>query len=157
MRTVLRLLACVLVLLTVSCAGMSKEDVGRIFGGVGGAVVGDQLGGTLGAVIGGIAGYVVGGSVGAHMDRHDQDRAARNLERELGSSQYRRPNDPHRDSWHRYDREYEIYTHTRPTPRAECRAYTQDMYVTISGRRTLSRKDGIACWDASARIWRVAE
>lgn len=160
MRAILRSALVASAFFLGSCAGMSSQDIGRIIGGVGGAVVGDHLGGTLGAVVGGIIGYVVGGHVGSSMDRADKERAARELDRELRHSAHT-PNHPYRptprDAWRNGDREYEVYTRTFPSDRPHCQRYEQDVQVTIRGRLTTARKEGVACWNGRERAWEIVE
>ena len=57
-------------------AGVSKQDIGTVAGGVGGALLGSTFGGGTGRLLATGAGAIVGGmagnSVGKSLDRGDQ-------------------------------------------------------------------------------------
>jgi outer membrane lipoprotein SlyB len=58
-------------------AGVSKQDIGTVAGGVGGALIGSTMGGGTGRIATTAAGAILGGlagsSVGKSLDRSDSD------------------------------------------------------------------------------------
>lgn len=70
------------ILLLISCGDMGRnENVGTIFGALGGAAIGSQFGKgegmIVGAVLGTFAGSMIGGSIGRQMDERDKQYHAR--------------------------------------------------------------------------------
>lgn len=152
MRTLRVLVAALLLSFGLSsCVTMSNKDMGNILGGVGGAVIGNQLGGNVGLVVGAITGYVIGGAIGREMDRTDHERAARELDAELRSTQmngfYESPGRVHRRGrWQNGGRDYEVYTTSYATSDPHCRRYVQQVIMVNRGYRKQSVHEGVTCW-----------
>src|SRR5579872_3700182 len=68
----------------VSCADMSKQDVGTVTGGVAGGLLGSQFGGGNGKLLavgaGALAGALIGGAIGKNMDETDKLKMNQALE-----------------------------------------------------------------------------
>lgn len=69
----------------IGCDNMSKQDVGVLTGGAIGGLLGSQFGKGQGriaaAAVGAVAGGFIGGQIGRNMDKVDQMRMQRVLER----------------------------------------------------------------------------
>lgn len=68
----------------VSCADMTKQDVGTLSGGVVGGLLGSQFGGGSGKLLavgaGALAGAFLGGAIGKNMDDTDKMKMTQALE-----------------------------------------------------------------------------
>lgn len=132
----------------------SNEDVGKIVGAVAGAGIGSMFGGGTGntvmTVVGGIAGYMVGGNIGRSMDRADQERAGRLLQRGFDQPA---PSVYH-DSWQsRSGGAVESRVTTRPyyqgSGQRQCRPFTQETTIRIQGQPQTAVQHGTACFEYS--------
>lgn len=144
----------------------SNEDVGRIIGAVTGAGVGSMFGGgsgnTVMTVVGGIAGYMIGGSVGRNMDRADQERSGRLLQRG-----FEQPTaGTYNDAW-RGRRGEEVYSSVTTRPYYEesrrggwqdsrqssrqrnCRSFVQETTIRMNGQPQTAVQRGTACYEYS--------
>lgn len=85
-RSSITVAGCIALSLCLSgCAGVTKQDVGVLTGGVLGGALGNQIGGGTGRVIatigGTLAGALIGGSIGRSMDDVDKLKVNRALEK----------------------------------------------------------------------------
>jgi surface antigen len=121
------------------CESMTKEDTGRIVGGVLGGAAGSQIGHgtgrTVAIVAGTLVGVYIGGAVGKSMDDTDRLKAQQTLERNPTNQT---------SSWRNPDtgNEYAVTpTSTYYQNEQPCREYTSE--ATIDGRRETIK--GTAC------------
>lgn len=129
------------IVLMNGCA--TREQTGRVVGGVAGAAAGTQVGGgsgrTIATVGGAILGAVVGGAVGSRMDDEDRRQAGYALENSQtgGTTQWVNP-----DTGYRY--EVQPTSTFQSASGQPCRNYTMD--ALIDGRNETIT--GTACRNA---------
>jgi len=70
---------------------ISKEDIGRVLGGVGGALIGSQIGDGKGKLVavaaGALGGLFLGGEIGKRIDQRDQQGIAQTSQEALNTGQ----------------------------------------------------------------------
>ena len=90
-------LSAILSISIAGCQNMTKQDVGTVTGGALGALVGSRFGGGSGRsvaiALGAITGAVIGGQVGKSMDKVDQMKVDKTLEKNRSgkTSSWRNP------------------------------------------------------------------
>lgn len=163
-RIILVLIAMAITALS-GCAGMTKEDFGKLGGAGIGALLGNQIGegsGKIAAtVIGGIVGYWAGGKIGSTMDENDRLRMDQAAEHQIYAPRY----GTYRDQWKNPSTQttYATSVTTVPMPQdrysncLERKRFTQYVDVYIDGKRERAERTGVACRDARTGNWSIEE
>lgn len=142
------------------CAGMTKEDLGRLGGALGGAVIGNQIGegsgNVLATVIGGALGYWAGGKIGAAMDQNDQMRADQAAQRQIMAPTYGSHSEQWTNQHSRASYHTNVTTERMPPTNNACyerKFFRQYVDVYIDGRKERAERSGIACRDVRTGQW----
>ncbi len=156
------LAVCVVVaLISLGCASISKETMGKVTGGVLTGFllkdVGKGRGNTAMVVAGAIVGTIVGGEIGKQMDENDRHRLAQATSVGMGGP----VGTPHTETW---KGQSGTYYQSQITPTAEfnrnnreCRNFTTEVVAKMTnGKSEVVQKALSACKDMNG-VWQEVQ
>jgi surface antigen len=133
----------------VGCAGMNKQDMGTVSGGVLGGLVGSQFGhggGQVAAAVGGtLVGAYIGNAIGRNMDDMDRMKMSQALEKNRTNQPVSWSNPDNGNSYTVVPKKTYYNNANQP-----CREYTQT--AMIAGKR--QQVYGRACRNADGN-WKI--